>query len=50
MADNTVKILLLVVILVVLGNAYKQNSGVGIIGISGEPAENAAEKIDDRAC
>ncbi len=50
MADNTTKILLLVVILVVLGYAYKQNSGVGIIGISGEPAEKAAEKIVDRDC
>jgi hypothetical protein len=50
MADNTTKILLLVVILVVLGYAYTQNSGVGIIGISGEPAEKAAEKIVDRDC
>ncbi len=50
MADNTTKILLLVVILVVLGYAYKQNSGTGIIGISGEPAEKAAEKIVDRDC
>ena len=50
MADNTTKILLLVVILVVLGYAYKQNSGTGIIGISGEPTEKAAEKIVDRDC
>lgn len=51
MADNTTKILLLVVILVVLGYAYQQqNSGVGIIGVSGEPAEKAAEKIVDRDC
>jgi len=50
MADNTTKILLLVVILAVLGYAYKQNSGTGIIGISGEPAEKAAEKIVDRDC
>ena len=50
MADNTTKILLLVVILVVLGYAYKQNSGTGIIGISGEPVEKAAEKIVDRDC
>lgn len=50
MADNTTKILLLVVILAVLGYAYTQNSGVGIIGISGEPAEKAAEKIVDRDC
>ena len=51
MADNTTKILLLVVILVVLGYAYQQqNSGVGIIGVSGEPAEEAAEKIVNRDC
>ena len=51
MADNTTKILLLVVILVVLGYAYQQqNSGVGIIGVSGEPAEKAAEKIVNRDC
>lgn len=50
MADNTVKILLLVVILVVLGYVYQQNKGVGIIGISGEPTEKAAEKIVDRDC
>lgn len=51
MADNTTKILLLVVILVVLGYAYQQqSSGVGIIGVSGEPAEKAAEKIVNRDC
>ena len=50
MADNTTKILLLVVILAVLGYAYTQNSGVGIIGISGEPAEKAAEEIVNRDC
>ena len=51
MADNTTKILLLVVILVVLGYAYQQqNSGVGIIGVSGEPAEEASEKIVNRDC
>ena len=50
MADNTIKILLLVVILAVLGYAYKQNSGTGIIGISGEPAEKAAEEIVHRDC
>jgi hypothetical protein len=50
MADSTVKILLLVIILVVLAYIYKQNSGTGIIGISGEPAEKAAEKIVNRDC
>lgn len=50
MADNTTKILLLVVILVVLGYAYTQNSGTGIIGISGEPAEKAAKEIVNQDC
>ena len=50
MADSTVKILLLVVILLVLAYVYKQNSGTEIIGVSGEPVEKAAEKIVNRNC
>ena len=50
MVSNTVKILLLIVILIVLGYVYKQNSGTGIIGVSGEPAEKAAEEIVNRDC
>lgn len=50
MVSNTVKILLLIVILIVLGYVYKQNSGTGIIGVSGEPAEKASEEIVNRDC
>ena len=50
MADNTVKILLLVVILVVLGYVYQQNKTPMFIGSSGEAVEKAAEKIVNRDC
>ena len=50
MADNTVKILLLVVILLVLGYVYQQNKKPMFIGPSGEPVEQAAEEIVHRDC
>ena len=50
MADNTVKILLLVAILLVLGYVYQQNKTPMFIGPSGEAIEIAAEKIVNRDC
>jgi len=50
MADNTVKILLLVVILLVLGYVYQQNKTPMFIGPSGEAIEKAAEEIVHRDC
>lgn len=50
MADNTVKILLLVVILLVLGYVYQQNKKPMFIGPSGEAIEKAAEEIVHRDC
>jgi hypothetical protein len=50
MADNTVKILLLVVILLVLWYVYQQNKTPMFIGPSGEPVEKAAEEIVHRDC
>lgn len=50
MADTTVKILLLVVILLVLGYVYQQNKKPMFIGPSGEPVEKAAEEIVHRDC
>ena len=50
MADNTVKILLLVVILLVLWYVYQQNKTPMFIGPSGEAIEKAAEEIVHRDC
>jgi len=50
MADNTVKILLLVVILLVLWYVYQQNKTPMFIGPSGEAVEQAAEEIVHRDC
>ncbi len=50
MADNTVKILLLVVILLVLWYVYQQNKKPMFIGPSGEAIEQAAEEIVHRDC